>query len=69
MFLVSGQLYDYRGYYNNSDCDIASGHMALFLFDIKDTGKQDARALLSSLFQLSNQSDYFYDVLLRFLFL
>jgi hypothetical protein len=41
--------------------------MAFFLFDFKDTGKQDARALLSSLiFQLSNQSDGFYDILLRF---
>jgi hypothetical protein len=41
--------------------------MAFFLFDFKDTGKQDARALLSSLIvQLSNQSDGFYDVLLRF---
>jgi hypothetical protein len=41
--------------------------MAFFLFDFKDTGKQDARALLSSLIvQLSNQSDDFYDVLARF---
>ena len=41
--------------------------MAFFLFDFKDTGKQDARALLSSLIvQLGNQSDDFYDVLLRF---
>ena len=41
--------------------------MAFFLFDFKDTGKQDARALLSSLIvQLSNQSDHFYDVLARF---
>ena len=41
--------------------------MAFFLFDFKDTGKQDARALLSSLIvQLSNQSDHFYDVLVRF---
>ena len=48
-------------------CNTASGHMAFFLFDFKDTGKQDARALLSSLIvQLSNQSDSFYDVLLHF---
>jgi hypothetical protein len=48
-------------------CNTASGHMAFFLFDFKDTGKQDARALLSSLIvQLSNQSDGFYDVLLHF---
>ena len=41
--------------------------MAFFLFDFKDAGKQDARALLSSLIvQLGNQSDDFYDVLLRF---
>jgi hypothetical protein len=41
--------------------------MAFFLFDFKDTGKQDARALLSSLIvQLSNQSNGFYDVLYRF---
>jgi hypothetical protein len=41
--------------------------MAFFLFDFKDTGKQDARALLSSLIvQLSNQSDDFYDILVRF---
>ena len=41
--------------------------MAFFLFDFKDTGKQDARALLSSLIvQLSNQSDGLYDILLRF---
>jgi hypothetical protein len=41
--------------------------MAFFLFDFKDTGKQDARALLSSLIvQLGNQSNDFYDVLLHF---
>ena len=33
----------------NSVCNTASGHMAFFLFDFKDTGKQDARALRSSL--------------------
>jgi hypothetical protein len=41
--------------------------MAFFLFDFKDIGKQDARALLSSLIvQLGNQCDVFYDVLVRF---
>jgi hypothetical protein len=41
--------------------------MAFFLFDFKDSGKQDARALLSSfVVQLSNQSDGFYNVLFRF---
>jgi hypothetical protein len=45
---------------------MALGHMAFFLFDFKDTGKQDARALLSSLiFQLSSQSDDLNDVLHR----
>jgi hypothetical protein len=44
-----------------------SGNLAFFLFDFKDTGKQDARALLSSLVvQLGNQSDDFYYVLLQF---
>ncbi|KAI9445643.1 hypothetical protein BJY52DRAFT_1420739 [Lactarius psammicola] len=42
-----------------------SAHMVYFFFDFKDKGKQDSRALLSSLlFQLSNQSDEFCDVLL-----
>ena len=51
----------------NTVLNTASGHVAFFLFDFKDTGKQDARALLSSLIvQLSNQSDDFYDALLRF---
>ena len=41
--------------------------MAFFFFDFRDTSKQDARALLSSLIvQLSNQSNGFYNVLLRF---
>ena len=41
--------------------------MAFFFFDFQDIRKQDARALLSSLIvQLSNQSDSFYDILLRF---
>ena len=38
--------------------------LAYFFFDFKDTGKQDSRALMSSLLvQLSNQSDQFRDVL------
>ena len=38
--------------------------LAYFYFDCKDTGKQDSRALLSSLLdQLSNQSDQLCDVL------
>jgi len=38
--------------------------MAYFFFDFKDTGKQDAHALLSSLIvQLSHQSDSFCDIL------
>ena len=41
--------------------------MAFFFFDFKDTGKQDARALLCSLIvQLNNQSNSFYNILLRF---
>jgi hypothetical protein len=40
--------------------------MAYFFFDFKDTGKQDLRALLSSLlFQLSEQSDPCCDILMR----
>ena len=39
--------------------------MAYFFFDFKDTGKQDSRALLSSiLIQLSHQADYLCDILL-----
>ena len=39
---------------------------AYFYFDFKDTGKQDVRALLTSLIiQLCDQSDSFCDVLLR----
>jgi hypothetical protein len=39
--------------------------MAYFFFDFKDTGKQDSRALLSSLLiQLSDLTEQFYDVLL-----
>ena len=41
-----------------------SVHMAYFFFDFKDTGKQDSRALLSSLLiQLSDQSESFHDIL------
>ena len=41
-----------------------SAFLAYFYFDFKDTGKQDSRALLSSLLvQLSNQSEQFCDVL------
>ena len=39
--------------------------MSYFFFDFKDTGKQDSRALLTSLLiQLSDQSERFYDILL-----
>ena len=41
--------------------------MAIFFFDFKDKGKQDARALLSSLIvQLSNQCHSFYNILFDF---
>jgi hypothetical protein len=41
--------------------------MAYFFFDFKDTGKQDARAFLSSvLVQLSSQSVSFRNILLEF---
>ena len=41
-----------------------SAFLAYFYFDFKDTGKQDSRALLSSiLVQLSDQSEQFCDVL------
>jgi len=41
--------------------------MAFFFFDFKDTAKQDARALLSSLIvQLSRRSQSFYNVLFNF---
>ena len=40
-------------------------HLAYFFLDFKDKGKQDARALLSSLVvQLSDQSNFFYCILL-----
>jgi hypothetical protein len=42
-------------------------YMAFFFFDFKDTGKQDARALLSSvIIQLSRSSQSFYDILFNF---
>ena len=41
--------------------------MAYFFFDFKDTGKQHARAFLSSvLVQLSSQSTSFFNILLEF---
>jgi hypothetical protein len=47
-----------------SNAGLAS--MAYFYFDFKDTRKQDARALLTSLvIQLSDQSDSFCDILLN----
>jgi len=46
-------------------CNAGIASMAYFYFDFKDTGKQDSRALLSSLLiQLSDQSDVYCDVLL-----
>jgi hypothetical protein len=42
-----------------------SAYLAYFFFDYKDAGKQNARALLSSiLFQLADQSDPFCDTIL-----
>ncbi|KAH9963684.1 hypothetical protein BJV74DRAFT_990889, partial [Russula compacta] len=44
-----------------------SAHIAYFFFDFKDTGKQDLRALLSSLLiQLCYQSNSFCDVLFHY---
>ena len=44
--------------------DAGPTFLAYFYFDFKDTGKQDLRAILSSLLvQLSDQSDIFCDVL------
>jgi len=41
--------------------------MAFFFFDFKDTGKQDSRALLSSVIvQLSRRSQSFYHILFNF---
>ncbi|KAH9040448.1 hypothetical protein EDB85DRAFT_1886960 [Lactarius pseudohatsudake] len=46
-------------------CKAGFASMAYFYFDFKDTGKQDSRALLSSiLIQLSDQSDVYCDTLL-----
>jgi hypothetical protein len=48
----------------NGICNTGTGHLAFFFFDFKDTGKQDARALLSSIIvQLSDRSVGFFDVL------
>ncbi|KAH9178045.1 hypothetical protein EDB89DRAFT_2064425 [Lactarius sanguifluus] len=45
-------------------CNAGFASMAYFYFDFKDTGKQDSRALLSSLLiQLSDQSDVYCDIL------
>ncbi|KAH9055799.1 hypothetical protein EDB83DRAFT_1087565 [Lactarius deliciosus] len=45
-------------------CNAGFASMAYFYFDFKDTGKQDSRALLSSLLiQLSDQSDVHCDIL------
>ena len=44
-----------------------SAHLAYFFFDFKDVGKQDVRALISSvLIQLSSQSNSFSNILLEF---
>ena len=46
-------------------CNAGFASMAYFYFDFKDTGKQDSRALLSSLLiQLSDQSDVYCEILL-----
>ena len=48
-------------------CNRGSAHLAYFFFDFKDTGKQHARAFLSSvLVQLSSQSTSFFNILLEF---
>ncbi len=47
--------------------ETGSAHMAYFFFDFKDTGKQDARAFLSSvIIQLSSQSVSLCNILLEF---
>ena len=47
-------------------CDAGSAYIGFFFFDFKDIGKQDIRALLSSLIiQLSKQSISFHNILLR----
>jgi len=44
-----------------------SAYMAFFFFDFKDIGKQDTRALLSSVIvQLSRKSQSFYGILFNF---
>ncbi|KAH9066711.1 hypothetical protein EDB87DRAFT_452663 [Lactarius vividus] len=46
-------------------CGAGFASMAYFYFDFKDTGKQDSRALISSILtQLSDQSDVYCDILL-----
>jgi hypothetical protein len=51
----------------NDVCNTGSAYQAFFFFDFNDVAKQDARALLSSVIvQLSNQSNLFYEILLRF---
>ena len=48
-----------------STSDNGSVHLTYFFFDFKDIGKQDSRALLSSiLVQLGDQSNFFNDILL-----
>ncbi|KAF8496246.1 hypothetical protein F5888DRAFT_418419 [Russula emetica] len=48
----------------NGISNTGTGHLAFFFFDFKDSRKQDARALLSSIIvQLSNRSVGFFDVL------
>jgi hypothetical protein len=60
--LIVDKLRDHPGYQSMSNA--GSAFLAYFYFDFKDTGKQDSRALLSSLLdQLSNQSDQCRDVL------
>ena len=45
-------------------CQAGLGTLAYFYFDFRDTAKQDARSLLSSiLVQLSNESDRFTEIL------
>ncbi|KAH9988242.1 hypothetical protein BJV74DRAFT_885364 [Russula compacta] len=62
VILTTDQFIDHPGYQRHLRCRISSP--AYFFFDFKDTGKQDVRALLSSLvIQLSHQSDYFCDIL------
>jgi hypothetical protein len=47
--------------------DTGTAYMAFFYFDFNDTGKQDSRALLSSvIIQLSRSSRSFYNILFNF---